>query len=185
LSAPYILLTQFRASNEPETVTSRPSTLNGLEKRGSCIVGTAIAPPFKKTGIPGAATLAKVALRFEVFPDRDVNHVLLECTQEIIPVLIRYDRQTVLEFPLDVVQDDAVVRWFDERIVTFVKVCLDLVRQDAAFKEHLKDDLGEDAVARIRFLRYLAFSSLEHYGKTYYFVDEDSRREFEKQPTVA
>src|SRR6516164_8429500 len=28
-----------------------------------------------------AATVAKVTLRFEVFPDRDVSHVRLECTQ--------------------------------------------------------------------------------------------------------
>src|SRR5262245_47973022 len=32
-----------------------------------------------------AATVAKVTLRFEVFPDREVNHARLECTQEIVP----------------------------------------------------------------------------------------------------
>ena len=40
-----------------------------------------------------AATVAKVALRFEVFPDQDVNHIRLECTQEILPVVVRYDKQ--------------------------------------------------------------------------------------------
>jgi hypothetical protein len=35
-----------------------------------------------------AATVAKVTLRFEVFPDHDVSHVRLECTQEIFPVLV-------------------------------------------------------------------------------------------------
>src|SRR5438552_1072718 len=66
-----------------------------------------------------AATVAKVALTFEVFPDVDVSHVRLECTQDIVPVLIRYDKQSVLELGLDAVQDDAVVQWFDERIVAF------------------------------------------------------------------
>ena len=127
-----------------------------------------------------AATVAKVTLTFEVLPDQDVNHVRLECTQEIIPVLVRYDRQSVLELALDGVQDDAVVQWFDERIVAFVKAYLALVRQDTALREHLKDQLVEDPVAKIRFPKYLASSTLERDGRTYYFVDEDTRRELDK-----
>lgn len=131
-----------------------------------------------------AATVAKVTLRFEVFPDEDVNHIRLECTQEIIPVLVRYDKQSVLEFPLGGVQDDAVVGWFDDRIVAFVKAYIALVRQDAALREQLKDQFVEDPVAKLQFPKYLAASTLERDGRTYYFVDEETRREFEKQPTV-
>jgi hypothetical protein len=57
-----------------------------------------------------AAAVAKVTLTFEVLPDRDVSHVRLECTQEIIPVVVRYDKQSVLEMDLDAVRDDAVVQ---------------------------------------------------------------------------
>jgi len=128
------------------------------------------------------ATVAKVTLLFEVFPDRDVSHARLECTQEIIPVVVRYDKQSVLEVPLDAVQDDAIVGWFDERIVAFVKAYVALLRQDAGLQEHLKDLLVEDPVAKIHFPKYLASSTLERDGRTYYFVDEDTRREFEKQP---
>jgi YHS domain-containing protein len=131
-----------------------------------------------------AATVAKVTLRFEVFPDQDVNHIRLECTQEIIPVVVRYDRQSVLEFPLGGVQDDAVVQWFDDRIVAFVQAYVAVVRQDAALREQLKDEFVEDPVARIRFPKYLASSTLERDGRTYYFVDEETRREFEKQPVA-
>jgi YHS domain-containing protein len=129
-----------------------------------------------------AATVAKVTLRFEVFPDRDVNHIRLECTQEIIPVVVRYDKQTVLEFPLGGVQDHAVVEWFDDRIVAFVKAYIALVRQDTLLQQQLKDQFVEDPVARIWFPKYLASSTLERDGRTYYFVDEETRREFEKQP---
>jgi YHS domain-containing protein len=131
-----------------------------------------------------AATVAKVTLRFEVFPDRDVSHVRLECTQEIIPVLVRYDKQSVLEFPLDGVKDDKVVQWFDDRVVAFVKAYVAVVRQDAALQEQLKDQFVEDPVARVRFPKYLAASTLERDGRTYYFVDEETRREFEKQPAA-
>ena len=132
-----------------------------------------------------AATVANATLRFEVFPDRDANHIRLECTQEIIPVLVRYDRQAVLEFPLDGVRDDAVVQWFDDRILAFVKAYIALVRQDAALQEQLKDQFVEDPVARIRFPKYLASSTLERDGRIYYFVDEQTRLEFEKQPAAS
>jgi YHS domain-containing protein len=131
-----------------------------------------------------AATVAKVTLRFEVFPDRDVNHTRLECTQEIIPVLVRYDKQAVLEFPLGEVQDDAVVRWFDDRIIAFVQTYVAVVRQDAALREQLKDEFVEDPVSKIQFPKYLAWSKLQRDGQTYYFVDEETRREFEK-PSAA
>jgi hypothetical protein len=32
--------------------------------------------------------------------------------------------------------------------------------------------------------KYLAASTLERGGRTYYFVDEDTRREFEKEPAA-
>jgi YHS domain-containing protein len=127
-----------------------------------------------------SATVAKVTLLFEAFPDRDVSHIRLECTQEIIPVVVRYDKQSVLEFSLDGVKDDVVVQWFDERIIAFVKAYMAVVRQDVALKEHLKDQLVEDPVTKIRFPKYLASSTLEREGRTYYFVDEETRREFEK-----
>jgi YHS domain-containing protein len=131
-----------------------------------------------------AATVAKVTLTFEVFPDGDAKNVRLECTQEIVPVVVRYDKQSVLDFPLDAVQDEAVVQWFDERIVAFVKAYVALVRQDGDLREHLKDQFVEDPVTKIRFPQYLASSTLERDGRTYYFVDEDTRREFEKQPAA-
>jgi YHS domain-containing protein len=132
-----------------------------------------------------AATVAKVTLRFEVFPDQDVNHIRLECTQEIIPVVVRYDKQSVLEFPLGGVQDDVVVQWFDDRIIAFVQAYVAVVRQDGALREQLKDEFVEDPVARIRFPKYLASSTLERDGRTYYFVDEETRGEFENQSISA
>jgi YHS domain-containing protein len=50
--------------------------------------------------------------------------------------------------------------------------------------EALQEQLVEDPVARIRFPRYRAASTLQCNGRTYYFVDEDTRREFEKGPAA-
>jgi YHS domain-containing protein len=137
---------------------------------------------YRAVNLTFAATVAKATLCFEVFPDENVNHIRLECTQEIIPVVVRYDKQSVLEFPLGEVQDNAVVQWFDDRIIAFVKAYVALVRQDAALQQQLQvqDQFVEDPVARIRFPKYLASSALVRDGQTYYFLDEETRREFDK-----
>jgi len=108
----------------------------------------------------------------------------VECSKEFLPVLVRYDKHSVLELSLDAVQDDAVIQWFDKRIMAFVKAYVALVKQDAGLRESLKDQFVEDPVAKIRFPKYLASSTLERDGRTYYFVDDETRREFEKQPSA-
>jgi YHS domain-containing protein len=128
-----------------------------------------------------ASKLAKVTLTFEVFPDSGVDHVRLECTLGIFPAAVRYDRQSVLELPLEAVQDDVLIQWFDERIVAFVKAYITLVRQDFELQKNLKDLFVEDPVAKIHFPKYLAASTLEREGQTYYFLDEETRREFERK----
>jgi YHS domain-containing protein len=128
-----------------------------------------------------AATVARASLRFEVFPDQTVDHVRLECIQEIVPVVVRVDKQSVLEYPLGSVNENEVIQWFDDRIIAFVKAYLAVLRQDVALREQLKDLLVEDPVTKIRFPKHLASTHLERDGHSYYFVDEDTRREFEQQ----
>lgn len=131
-----------------------------------------------------AATVARATVRFEVFPDHEARHVRLGCTQEILPARVRQEPQPPLEIPLGGVQDEAVVAWFDDRVVAFVEAHIALVRQDAVLRERLEDQFVEDPVARVRFPRDLASSTLECDGMTYYFVDEETRREFEHQPAA-
>jgi YHS domain-containing protein len=129
-----------------------------------------------------ASTIAKVSMCFEVFPDPDVRHVQIECNLEIVPVVVQYYKHSLIQFPIDAVDDDAVLQWFDDRVVAFVKAYVALVRKDVDLRDHLKDRLVVDPVAKIRFPKYLASSTLERDGRTYYFVDEETRREFENEP---
>jgi YHS domain-containing protein len=39
----------------------------------------------------------------------------------------------------------------------------------------------EDPVAQVRFPKFSAGATLEWQGRTYYFIGEETRREFEKQ----
>jgi YHS domain-containing protein len=46
---------------------------------------------------------------------------------------------------------------------------------------YLADYMVEDPVVHVRFPKYAAGATLEQHGKTFYFVGEETRREFEKQ----
>jgi YHS domain-containing protein len=70
-------------------------------------------------------------------------------------------------------------------MIAFVKVYLAVVRQDDALREQHKDELAVDPVAKIRFPKSLASSRLEQDGRTYYFLDEDTRRAFEQETEPA
>jgi hypothetical protein len=63
----------------------------------------------------------RVELKFSATPDKDVRNLVLECDLLIIPILFKYDRHARLEVPIDRVDEEAVARWLDDRIVSFVK----------------------------------------------------------------
>jgi YHS domain-containing protein len=121
--------------------------------------------------------LARIDLRLSASTDRDVTRVILSYDLDIIPVLLKYDAHSEAEFPLDGVDPEAVARWVDDRIVSFVQTYLSL--HDNEY--YLKDEMVEDPVAHVRFPRFAAGATLRRDGNTYYFVGEETRRAFEKQ----
>lgn len=121
--------------------------------------------------------LARICLKFSATTDRDVAKLILSSDLEIVPVLMRYDAHSEVEYPIDRVDDAAVGRWVDDRIVSFVRTYLSLHENDF----YLKDHMVEDPVAKVRFPKFAAAATLERNGRTYYFVGDETRREFEKQ----
>ena len=61
--------------------------------------------------------------------------------------------------------------------MSFVKTYLTLHENES----YLKDEMVEDPLAHVRFPKFAAGATLERGGKTYYFVGEETRRDFEKQ----
>lgn len=125
--------------------------------------------------------LARVRLRFSATTDRDVSRIILSYDLDIIPVFMRFDAHSEMECPIDAVDADTVGRWVDDRIVSFVKTYLSLHENDV----YMKDEMVEDPVANVRFPRFAAAATADWNGKTFYFIGEDTRREFEKQHGVA
>jgi len=125
--------------------------------------------------------LANVVLRFFVSTDSDVRKLVLGYDLHIIPILMKFEPHAEVEFPIDDVDDDAVARWVDDRIVEFVRTYLALHQNEY----YLKDQMVEDPVAGTRFPKAAAATTLERGGRTYYFVSEETRHEFEARAAEA
>jgi hypothetical protein len=72
----------------------------------------------------------RVELKFSASPDKDVRNLVLEYDLLVIPILVKYDRHVELEMPIDRVDEEAVARWLDDRIVSFVKTYVALEGDD-------------------------------------------------------
>jgi YHS domain-containing protein len=119
--------------------------------------------------------LAKIRLRLSAATDKDIRHLILLYDLEILPALMQFDSHSEAEWPLDAIDRKAIADWVDDRIVSFVKTYLSLHENEYYLREHMVSD----PVAGVRFPRFAAASSLEWGGKTYYFIGDDTRREFE------
>jgi YHS domain-containing protein len=99
---------------------------------------------------------------------------------EIIPVLMRFKPHDEMEFPLDAVDKEAVAKWFDDRIVDFVQTYFSMGENEA----YMRDEMVEDPIARVRFPKLAAATTLDWQGKKFYFIGEETRNEFAKQNKI-
>jgi YHS domain-containing protein len=124
--------------------------------------------------------LARIDLRFSVFPDRDVRQLICTYNLDILPIYMKYDSRSSISFPLENVDRVALGKWIDDRIVDFVKTYMALHENGY----YLKDHLVEDPVAKVQLPKYAAAARIDWRNKTYYFISEETRREFEQQQGI-
>lgn len=133
-----------------------------------------VLPSRRSATFSFSSELARIELRFSVFTDADVRKAIFCYDLEILPILMRFDSHSQLEFPLDAVDEEALGNWMDDRIVSFVNTYLSL--HENAY--YLKGHMVEDPVAHVQFPKYAAAATVEAGGQTYYFVSEATRSEF-------
>lgn len=121
--------------------------------------------------------LASIDLRFAVAPDTDVRNLAFTYDLEILPILMKFNSHEVIEFPLEAVDTSVLGKWFDDRIVDFVRTYLTLHEH----QYYLKGHLVEDPIAKVRFPKYAAGATLETGGETVYFIDEFTLREYQQK----
>jgi hypothetical protein len=136
-----------------------------------------VEPGRRSASFAFQSDLARIDLRFAVAPDPDVRNLVFSYNLSIIPILMKFDSHDEIEFPLEAVDKTALGRWFDDRIVSFVKTYLSLHENQFYLKGHMV----EDPIAKVKFPKFAAGATLEVKGKTVYFIDDSTRREFEQQ----
>jgi YHS domain-containing protein len=85
-----------------------------------------------------------------------------------------------VEFPLNAVDTEAAAKWIDDRIVDFVQTYFAMGENEI----YLKDQMVEDPIAHVTFPKLAAATTLEWQGRTFYFIGEETRREFAEQNKI-
>lgn len=134
-----------------------------------------VKPELRTATFRFQSQLAQIVLKLSAATDSDVRSLVLSYNLEILPILMRFDAHSVLEMPLDCVDPAAVAQWTDDRIIDFVRTYVALHENEY----YLKDYMVEDPIAGVRFPKYAAAATSEVNGKTYYFISEETRVEFE------
>lgn len=161
--------------------TWRPRLETLAQKFGDRVqVTPRLTPSTREAAFEFQSKRGRVRLRFSAATDRDVRKVILGYHLEIIPVLFRYEPHAELEFPLGAIDEAAAAQWIDDRIVDFVRTYLSMGENEFFAKERMV----EDPVAHVQFPDFAAGATLEWQGKTYYFIGDETRREFEKQQGI-
>ncbi len=153
--------------------------LEAFAKRfGDRVNVTPLAEPSRRSAVYEFHTeLAHVQLRLSATTDEDVRNVILNYDLHILPILMKYERHAELVMPLDAINEELMAQWLDDRLVQFVQTYAALHENNYYWKGHMV----EDPIAHVQFPKFAAGATLDVNGKTYYFIDEETRREFEKQ----
>jgi YHS domain-containing protein len=140
-----------------------------------------IEPSLREATFEFRSNLASIRLRFTVSTDGDVRNLVLDYDLHIIPILMKFERHARLEFPLEAADPQAIGKWIDDRIVDFVRTYLSLGENEYYMKPHMVTD----PIAGIEFPKSAAGATLDWKGKTYFFISEETKTEFEKKQAVA
>jgi len=134
-----------------------------------------LASSSREVNLEFQSELARIRLRFSAATDHEIRKLILNYNLEILPVLMQFASHEQAEWPIEAIDQQAIADWVDDRIVDFVKTYLSLHENE----HYLKDDMVEDPVAQVRFPRFAAAATADWSGKTYYFIGDETRREFE------
>lgn len=140
-------------------------------------VSPSVTPSLREATFKFESQLARVELRFSAATDADVQKLVLNYDLMIRPILMEFTPHVQAEFPLEKVDEAAVGKWIEDRIIDFVRTYVSLHEN----QYYLKDFMVEDPVAHVRFPKFAAGATSESNGRTVYFIGEETRREFERQ----
>ena len=136
-----------------------------------------IVPGSRQAVFEVQSELARVVLKFSVTADEEAQNVLFRYDLDILPIFMKFESHSELQFPLNKIDEQALGNWMDERIINFVRTYTAMYENNY----YLKDHLVEDPIAKVRFPKFAAGAKLEAGGKTVYFISEETKRQYEQQ----
>ena len=136
-----------------------------------------VEPGRRSVTLEFQSSLARIQLRFSAAPDAEVRKLVVTYDVDIVPVLMKFDSHDELELPLDAINSAQLAEWLDDRIVDFVHTYLAMHEN----QYYLQDQMVQDPIAKVQFPKFAAAAKLEQNGKTIYFIDESTLREFQKR----
>jgi YHS domain-containing protein len=140
-----------------------------------------VEPGRRSVTLEFKSSLARIELRFSATPDGDVRKLLVTYDVNIVPVLMKFDSHKELELPLDAIDSTQLAEWLDDRIVDFLHAYLAMHEN----QYYLQNEMVQDPIAKVQFPKFAAAAKLEQNGKTIYFIDELTLREFQKRTSNA
>ena len=140
-----------------------------------------VEPGRRSVTLEFQSSLARIQLRFSAAPDAEVRKLLVTYDVDIVPVLMKFDSHEELELPLDAINSAQLAEWLDDRIVDFVHAYLAMHEN----QYYLQNQMVQDPIAKVHFPKFAAVAQLEQNGKTIYFIDESTLREFQKRTSEA
>jgi YHS domain-containing protein len=122
---------------------------------------------------------ASITLKLSLVHDTTIDHLVLAYDLEMVPVFIPFKAHEELIQPLDAVDEEKVVAWFDDRAVQFTRTFFEMQFNP----QYQKRSLADDVVLRVTFPLAFAAGKEVHDGTTYYFFTEDSLKAFARDPS--
>jgi YHS domain-containing protein len=122
---------------------------------------------------------ANIKIRFGLEAGVAVDNMILFYDVEIVPVFMEFERHDQIALPLDPSSVDTAVEWFKRKACAFTKTYVSMFFNPY----YQKGSEVPDLVLGRTFPRVFAKGQTEHGGVTYYFLTEESKREFEQEPS--
>jgi YHS domain-containing protein len=176
------LLKEYEKAQAKIVETAKPR-LEALAKRAGerAKVTPAVSQTRRAASFEFKSPKAQIVLTFSVAPDQQVKRAVVESDLKVVPVLWKFDSHSEFSTPIANVDTDGLTKWLDDRILSFVSLFAE-IHESEIFD---KAEMVEDPVAKISFPKFAAGATLDHGGKTYFFIDEKTKAEFARQKGTA
>ena len=122
---------------------------------------------------------ASTKVAFAIEHDVRFEKIALSYEAWMVPVFIKLNERDKMTFALDDVQDDAVARWVEERLLEFLDAYLRIDRGGEEFDE----EAATDPVCGMRINRSVAAASDSYLGHPYFFCSQECKERFSRRPT--